>query len=176
VAGGPKYVKLCLSDPIDVPAKRKRGDSTVASGVAISTDGKLLYTALNLKNMLVEIDLATSEAKREIRVGNAPYDVVLAGDFAYVSNWAGRLPKGDVATGPSGGAPPVRVDPIRNIANDGSVSVVDLKSGKEVTQVEVGLHPSGMAATPDGKYVVVANASSDTLSVIDTNSKKVVET
>ena len=103
------------------------------NGQAFTSEG-----ALNLKNALAEIDLASSEVKREIAVGNAPYDVVLVGNHAYVSNWAGRLPTGGAPTGPSGVAPPVRVDPVRNIANDGSVSVVDLRSGKEIAQVVVG--------------------------------------
>ena len=40
----------------------------------------------------------------------------------------------------------------------------------------VGLHSSALAATPDGRHVVVANAGSDTLSVIDTHTDQVVET
>ena len=123
--------KLSAAKPIEVPVKRaRRGDSSVPAGLAISADGKTLYAALNLKNTLAEIDLASGEVKREIPVGNAPYDVVLVRGHAYVSNWAGRLPTGDIATGPSGAAPPVRVDPVRNIANDGSVSIVDLGNGK----------------------------------------------
>ena len=168
--------KLSATKPIELPAKRARkGDSSLPVGLAISADGKTLYAALNLINMLAEIDLASGEVKREIEVGNAPYDVVLVRNQAYVSNWAGRLPVGDMATGPSGVAPPVRVDPERNIANDGSVSVVDLKNGREIAQVVVGLHPSGMVVMPNGNHVVVANASSDTLSVIDTRTRKVVE-
>jgi YVTN family beta-propeller protein len=167
---------LTLAEPIEVPVKRHRhGVNSVPAGLAISADGKTLYAALNLKNALGVFDLASGEMKQEIPVGNAPYDVVLVGGYAYVSNWAGRLPSGDSPTGPSGGAPPVRVDPVRNIANDGSVSIVDLKNGREISQVGVGLHPSGMAVTPNGKHVVVANASSDTLSVIDTSSHKLVE-
>jgi YVTN family beta-propeller protein len=169
--------KLVASTPIELPIRRsRRGDSTVSSGLGLSADGKSLFTALNLKNKLAEVDLASGEVRREIAVGNAPYDVVIAGDYAYVSNWAGRLPSSGSATGPSGGAPQVRVDPVRNTANDGSVSIVSLKTGQETAQVVVGLHPSGMAVAPDGKFVVVANASSDTLSVIDTSTRKVVET
>ncbi|HVT27643.1 MAG TPA: bifunctional YncE family protein/alkaline phosphatase family protein, partial [Lacipirellulaceae bacterium] len=76
----------------------------------------------------------------------------------------------------SGLAARVRVDPVRNIANDGSVSVVDLKTGKSEQEIVVGLHPSGMVATPGGRYVAVANASSDTVSIIDTRARRVVET
>src|SRR5262249_32915789 len=76
----------------------------------------------------------------------------------------------------SGTAGQVIVDPVRHIASDGSVSVVDLTSGREITQIRVGLHPSGIAATSDGRYVLVANANSDTISVIESSSNKVVET
>jgi YVTN family beta-propeller protein len=38
------------------------------------------------------------------------------------------------------------------------------------------LHPSGIAATSDGRYVLVANANSDTVSVIDAAKDEVVET
>lgn len=169
--------KLEAVKSIELQVKRARhAGNSLPVGLAISADGKTLFAALNLKNSLAEIDLASGEVKREIPAGNAPYDVVVVRGQAYVSNWAGRMPTGESKTGPSGVAPPVRVDPVRNIANDGSVSVVDLASGRQVAQIVVGLHPSGMIATPDGKHVVVANASSDTLSVIDTSSHKVIET
>jgi YVTN family beta-propeller protein len=145
-------------------------------GLAISAGGKALFATLNLKNSLAEIDVMSGKIRRQIPVGNAPYDVVLVGGCAYVSNWAGRLPTRESTTGPSGVGAPVRVDPVRNIANDGSVSVVDLKSGRAIGQIVVGLHPSGLAATPDGNLVAVANASSDTVSIIDTHERRVVET
>ena len=85
------------------------------------------------------------------RSGSAPYGVVVVKGKAYVSNWAGRHPGQKDATAPSGVGSPVRVDPQRFIASDGSVSVVDLKAGQELKQIVVGLHPAGIAATPDGR-------------------------
>jgi YVTN family beta-propeller protein len=157
-------------------ARGDHGSNSVPVGLAFSADGKTLFAAINLKNSLAEIDVASGKVRREIAVGNAPYDVTVVGRIAYVSNWAGRLPDSESTSGPSGGAPPVRVDPVRNIANDGSVSIVELDKGRQIGEIIVGLHPSGVAATPDGKYVIVANASSDTLSVIDAHQRKVVET
>jgi YVTN family beta-propeller protein len=78
-------------------------------------------------------------------------------------------------TGPSGSAAPVRVDPRRNIASEGSVSVVDPASGKVLKEIVVGPHASGLAASPDGRYVCVACANADTVAVIDTASDEVVE-
>ena len=146
------------------------------AGLALSPDGKTLWAVLNMQNVLAEIDLADGRLLRTIHVGNAPYGVVLLGDKAYVSNWAGREPGPHDTVGPSGSAPPVRVDPKRNIANDGTVSVVDLAAGREVRQITVGLHPCGLAATPDRRYLAVTNANSDSVSVIDTGDDRVVET
>ena len=41
----------------------------------------------------------TGKVLRTFDVGVAPYDVVLVGQKAYVSNWGGRRPAGDL-TGP----------------------------------------------------------------------------
>jgi YVTN family beta-propeller protein len=70
----------------------------------------------------------------------------------------------------------VRVDPVRHIANEGSVSVIHLAQESPVREILVGLHSSAIAGSPDGRYVVVANAGSDTLSVIDTRTDSIVET
>ena len=158
------------------PTSRKLRQSVVPAGLALAGGGRTLWAVLNTQNALAEIDLASGRLLRMIRVGNAPYGVVLVRNKAYVSNWAGREPGPHDTAGPSGSAPPVRVDPRRNIANDGSVSVVDLAAGRQLRQIPVGLHPCGLAATPDGRYVLVANANSDSVSVIESHGDCVVET
>ncbi|MCK7473220.1 MAG: hypothetical protein MZV49_06215 [Rhodopseudomonas palustris] len=42
---------------------------------------------------------------------------------AYVSNWGGRRPRPGDLTGPAGRGTEVRVDPVRHIASEGSVTV-----------------------------------------------------
>jgi YVTN family beta-propeller protein len=148
----------------------------IPAGLAISRDGRRLYVVLNLSNRLAQIDTATGEMLRSWPVGVAPYDVVLVGEKAYVSNWGGRLPDDDSLTGPAGQGTRVRVDAVRHIASEGSVSVIRLNQQAPVSQIMVGLHSSGIARSPNGRYVVVANAGSDTLSVIDTRTDKVIET
>ncbi len=54
--------------------------------------------------------------------------------------------------------------------------MVDLDSGLPVAEIMTGLHASALAATPDGRYLCVANANSDTISVISTSTDRVVET
>ncbi|HEY1784795.1 MAG TPA: beta-propeller fold lactonase family protein, partial [Pirellulales bacterium] len=162
------------------PAANSPIKTALPVGLAVDPAGGTLWAVLNLKNSLAKIDLATREVVQEIAVGNAPFGVAIvqsktAGAKAYVSNWAGRTPQPGDRAARSGGAPPVRVDE-RNIADDGTVSVVDLAKGQELKQIPVGLHPAGIVATPDGRWVCVANANSDTVSVIDTARDEVVET
>src|ERR1051325_190205 len=165
--------------PANVP--RRRADIPV--GIAISPDGKRLYVALNLSNRLVELDAANGKVLRLWNVGVAPFDVVLVGDKCYVSNWGGRRPDAESVTGPMGHGTRVRVDPVRYIACEGSVSVIDLKGTATGTEnqnpnleILVGLHSCAMALSPNHRWLVVANAGSDTLSVIDTRTDQIVET
>ena len=111
----------------DAGAPRRKEE--IPSGLAVSPDGRLLYVALNLSNRLAEMETASGKVLRLIDVGFAPYDVVLAGKKAYVSNWGGRRPEAGSLTGPAGQGTVVRVDPVRHIASEGSVSVIDLESG-----------------------------------------------
>jgi YVTN family beta-propeller protein len=100
----------------------------------------------------------------------------VAGAKVYVSNWGGRRPDALSVTGPAGRGMLVRVDPVRHIANEGSVSVVDVESGKVTSEILTGLHASALALSPNGRHLVVANAASDTLSVIDTRTDSIIET
>lgn len=152
------------------------GANQLPAGMKFSADGKLLYAAINMANRLVEIDFKTNTVLRQFPVGNAPYDVTLVGNHAYVSNFAGRLPSKEDTTGAAGRGAAVKVDPVRHIASEGSVSVVDLETGNVIKEILVGLHPSSISKTPNGRFVVVANANSDTLSVIDISSHEVLET
>jgi YVTN family beta-propeller protein len=163
-------------------ANAPRRKKEIPAGLALSRDGKRLYVVFNLSNRLAELDTATGRVLRQWDVGVAPYDVVLAGHKAYISNWGGPRPDANSVTGPAGNGTLVRVDPVRFIASEGSVSAIEL--GQDAAQFETrtakseiptGLHASAMALSPNGRWLVVANAGSDTLSVIDTRSERVVE-
>ncbi len=156
----------------DAPGRKE----PIPAGLAISADGGKLYVCLNLSNRLAEIDLATHRVTRLWNVGVAPYDVVLLDGKAYVTNWGGRRPEADSLTGPAGEGTRVRVDPVRHIASEGSVTVIDLAAHRTHKEVLVGLHASAMALAPDHRYLVIANAGSDTLSVLDTQTDQIVET
>ncbi len=147
----------------------------IPCGLAVSADGSLLYVVGNLSNRLYAFDTGNGHLVREWPVGAAPFDVVLTAGKIYVSNLGGRLPGDGDVSAPAGRGTTVRVDPVRYIANEGTVTVIDLKTGAIEANVMVGLHPSAMAVSPDGKYLAVANSGSDTVSVIDTATDRVVE-
>lgn len=151
----------------------------IPAGLAMTRDGKRLFVVGNMSNRLLELDLerdGTNKCVRTFPVGVAPYDVVLVDSKAYVSNWGGRRPDAHSVTGPAGHGTTVRVDPVRHIANEGSVTVIDLVSGQVKAELMAGLHASAMALSPNKRQLVVANAGSDSLTVIDTKRDQVVQT
>src|SRR5262249_17628705 len=124
------------------------------------------------------VNLKAGEAEQSVAVGVAPYTVVAAReDRVYVSNWGGDRPKDSDPQATSSGTP-VRIDLKTGIANQGSVSVLAAEPGRwrQVKTIAVGLHPSGITLSSTGKFLYVANANSDTVSVIDTAKDAVVET
>jgi DNA-binding beta-propeller fold protein YncE len=158
------------------PADAPRRAAEIPAGLAVSDDGKRLYLCGNLSNRLVELDTSTGKLARSFDVGVAPYDVLLKGGKAYVSNWGGRRPEAGDLVGPAGRGSTVRVDPKRHIASEGSVSVVDLKSGKTIKEIITDKHASGLAASAGHPWVICCNAAADNLSVIDARSDELVAT
>src|SRR3984957_7934310 len=146
-------------------------------GVAFSEDGKSAYALLNQNNTLTKIDLTAPSLTQgtQIRVGNAPHSIVIDGSIAYVSNEGGREAKESDFQIYSAGANIV-ANPVNGSAITGSVSVVDLTKMQVIDTIidGIGLHPTGMALF--GEALLVANTYSDTISVIDTRTNKVMRT
>ncbi len=161
------------------PANVLGRTNEIPAGIAISRDGKKIYVAGNLSNRLLELDSATGKVLRTWNVGVAPFAVALCRNKVYVSNWGGRRPDANSVTGPSGRGSRVRVDK-RSIASEGSVSVIDIAAPTAPLtpphEILTGLHTCALALSPNGKFLVVANAGSDTLSVIDTRTDEITET
>ncbi len=175
--GSNKTVSPLVSFPLPSDAAPSRKEE-IPAGIAVSADGKKIYVALNLSNRLIELDAATGKTLRLWNVGVAPFDVVLAGPKAYVSNWGGRRPDAGSVTGPAGQGTLVRVDK-RSVAHEGSVTVIDLAQPAVAAtqkQIILGPHACALAVSPNGKFVVAASAGSDLLSVIDARSDEAVET
>jgi|HubBroStandDraft_6_1064221.scaffolds.fasta_scaffold47045_1 YVTN family beta-propeller protein len=146
-------------------------------GVALSKDGSSAYALLNQNDTLTQIDLTANPPTQgtQIRVGNAPHSIVIAsnGTTAYVSNEGGRAAtEADFQINSAGTE--IVADPVVGAAITGTVSVVDLPTMTVTANISTGLHPTGMAF--NGKYLLVANTYSDTISVIDTSTNVVAWT
>ena len=146
-------------------------------GIALSSDGKSAYALLNQNDTLTKIDLTAKPPTQgtEIRVGNAPHSILInpAGTTAYVSNEGGRAAiESDFQIYSAGTE--IVADPLIGAAITGTVSVVDLASMTVTATISTGLHPTGMAFY--GNLLLVANTYSDTISVIDTTTNKVMRT
>jgi YVTN family beta-propeller protein len=144
-------------------------------GVALSSDGTSAYALLNQNDTLAQIDLTTNQEGTQIRVGNAPHSILInsAGTTAYVSNEGGRAATAADFQVWSAGTEIV-ADPVVGAAITGTVSVVDLTSMTVTATISTGLHPTGMAF--HGTELLVANTYSDTISVINTATNKVMRT
>ncbi|MBI4904702.1 MAG: bifunctional YncE family protein/alkaline phosphatase family protein [Acidobacteria bacterium] len=141
------------------------------SGLALSSDDSTLVVALNRKHAAAIIDTRT-RAVRTVDVGNYPYTAALTADGrkAYVTNWAGRRPRtGDTADE----AFRIVLDPRTGIPSSGTVSVIDVAAGHVSSEIEVGLHPSGLALHAASNRLYVANANSDSVTIIDTKTDRV---
>ncbi|MCA8976445.1 MAG: bifunctional YncE family protein/alkaline phosphatase family protein [Planctomycetes bacterium] len=153
------------------PAMAPRRNAEIPSGLSLSADGSRLYVCGNLSDQLFELDTGNGEVLRTFAVGVAPFDVVLLGQRAFVSNQGGRRPATGDLIGPAGRGTVVRVDPVRDIASEGSVSVLDLATGELVAETITGLHASDLAVDPGSTFVACANAGSDTVTLLDRDGK-----
>ncbi len=162
--------------PVQVPKAGVGGDPHPA-GLCLAGDGSLWVTATR-GNCVHRIDLKTGKVAATVATGIAPFTLVAPlPNKMYVSNWGGDAPK---ATDPQADSSKtqVRTDIRTSVANDGTVSVLTLEGGewKQAKTIRVGLHPSGLTASQTGGFVYVANANSDSVSVISTKTDEVVET
>lgn len=161
IGGGSSHAILIFKGPQWKETGRIPLPDAAPSGIALSEDGAFLYAACNLKHAVARVKLADGSVEYW-NAGTYPYTVALAQGRLFVSNWGGRRPRANDTTD---GVHPVVVDPRTGIPSTGTVTVFEAATGKAISEIDVGLHPSAMA-THGGK-LYVANANSDTVSVVD---------
>ena len=162
--------------PIEVLPPAVKGPPHPA-GITLAPGGELWVTATRANNVQ-RLSADGKGAPEAVAVGVAPFGICFPrADRCYVSNWGGDPPRAGDSKSLSSGTP-VRIDPRTSVANDGTVSVLARVGAgwKQIKSIRVGLHPSGMVLAPGKRLLYVANANSDTVSVIDTAKDEVIET
>ena len=163
----------------------KDGHLPIPNGLALSDDGTTLFVALSGQDLVGMVDLASGRVMTA-SAPHYPYGIAVANGKLYVTQWGGRLPADGDPTAPGGWndytftlQQPLVVDPKSEAVNSGTVTVFTITAGQGLQPagvITVGLHPEAITRSPDGAFVYVADANSDTISVIDTRTDKVSET
>jgi YVTN family beta-propeller protein len=155
------------------------GGPAVASR-ANASGHRVVVLPLPANDELAVLDADSGSLLHTVPLGVVPVSAVISSDgsTAWVSVLGGAKPKaGERAAAqwfdPRGEQ--VRID-ARGIAERGTVTRVDVASGRVVTSVTVGLHPTGLAWNERRGLLYVTNGNSDDVSVVDTRTNAVVAT
>jgi len=167
---------------------------TDSSGTVIASAGSRLYVANYATSNVSVIDTTTTPTViATIAVGTNPRGIAFAdtanGPRVYVVNRTANTVSvinaaSNAVTGtaiPVGSIPQhVAISPDGTrayVTNYGSatVSVIDTATNTRAATIPVGAGPIGVGLSPDGSLVYVANAN-DTISLIDTATRKVIST
>ena len=145
----------------------------VPAGIAFSADGSAAYVAFNRNNTVAVIDADSRQIKREVAVGMAPFGIVVSSREIYVTNRGGRRPAAADTVAPSSGSM-IATDATTGSSSSGTVTAIN-REDFSTREVQVGLAPAGIALSPDQKLLAVANAHSDSISMVETSSLKAKE-
>ncbi len=155
----------------------------MAGAPAIATkaggDGRrLAVLPLPANDGLAVLDAETGALIRTVPLGVEPIAAVISADSrsAYVSILGGAKPNGAQPSARQCCDPraeAVRVD-ARGIALPGTVTKVDLASGKIERDIPSGRHPTALALDATSGKLFVAEGNSDSITVIDTRRNDAV--
>ena len=175
------------------PVYAPPGSQTYLSPTAIVTDGATLYIACATSAKIVVVDVKTGKLQPEIKIDAPANGITLANKTLYVTQGLapGKLTaidlktrkQTDLKTGLHSPCAPVVVGKSVYVADRFRNVVINATTGKTIP---VSREPIALAATPDGKALVVANllpadkADGNTtyarVSLIDTATDKCVKT
>lgn len=140
--------------------------------LALQQEGNeiFLYVVLNGNSQLVKLRISDKKIIWQAKTGMAPFGITIAANKAYVTNWAGPIPTDK--TKETAGIPyaSVYTNPKTGATLTGTVSVIELSSGRLLKEIETGLHPNAIIKNSTGEFVYVSNGNSDNIAVITTKN------
>ena len=119
------------------------------SGITLDDKRQLMYVVTKENNSLYVIGLASHKILRRLKLSAEAYTCLLSPDKAvlYISVWGGD-----------------------------KVMVYDTRNNVFTDSIPVGDNPNDLCISKNGRYLYVANANDNSVSVIDTRERKVLET
>ena len=151
IAGGEQSNTVLVFDLTQTPPFTPAKEFAVGGkpwDPVFSRDGKLAYFSLFADSAIAEVDLAAGTVRRQLGRGLAnPYDVIMSRDgkrlFVVNQNLATPLKPGESA---HASMPGMAAMPATPKPGAGWLSVIDVKSGKVIKTLPLGMSPSGMGA------------------------------
>ncbi len=139
--------RLVLKDSISLGKKWPNAISP--AGLVLDDAKKLLYVVTKENNSLYVIDLTLKKIVQQLSLGAEAYACQLSPDkqTLYISLWGGD-----------------------------KILLYDTKKLQLTDSIPVGDNPNEICQTKNGKYLFVANANDNSVSVIDLAKRKVIET
>jgi YVTN family beta-propeller protein len=140
--------KLRLTDSL-VLGKAWPKEKISVAGIAVDVKKNLLYAVTKEDSSIYTCDLATHAVVHRTQLAAEAYTCLLSPTLPelYVSLWGGE-----------------------------AVSVYNTETFQVVSTIQTESHPNDMTLTKNGERLFVANANSNSVSVIDTKSRRVTET
>jgi YVTN family beta-propeller protein len=139
--------KLLLRDSIKLG--KKWPEKISPAGIETDDTRQLLYVVTKDNNSLYVIDLKTKAIRKQLPLGGEGYNCLLSPDKKelYITCW---------------GCDKVDIFNTRTLEFSG--------------EIKVGDNPNDLCLTKSGKYLFVANANDNSVSVIDIRERKIIET
>ena len=139
--------ELVLNDSIKLGDKWPTKISP--TGIEIDDAKKIMYIVTKEDNSLYIVDLTTKKVKKKIFLGAEAYSCLLSPnkERLYISCWGCD-----------------------------KIILFDIKPEIIFEEIPVGDNPNELLLTRNGKFLFVANANDNTVSIINTDQRKVIET
>ena len=124
-------------------------DKISPAGIEFDDVAQRIYTVTKEDSTLYVYDLKKRSIRQKIKLGAEAYACLLSKDKSelYISLWGGV-----------------------------GIAVYNTRTASITSRIATGSHPNELLRTRNGKYLLVANANDNSVSVIDLSARKTIET